>query len=338
MSQPTDIISLGHGSGGRLTHELVREVFRRHFGNPLLAAEGDAAVLPAGAGGLAVTTDAFVVTPLEFPGGDIGALAVHGSVNDLAVTGAVPQYLSAAFILEEGLPLALLNRIADSMGRAAAACGVSVVAGDTKVVERGHGDGVYIVTTGVGRMRPVAPAGPGAVHAGDAVLVTGPVGDHGATIAAVRSGMTLTELVSDTASLVPCVDALYQAGCTPRFLRDATRGGLVTVLAELCAQAPSVSVVLHEADLPVRAAVRTVCGMLGLDPLYLACEGRAVVVVPAGQARTALEALQSVPAGQDAAIVGELAARAPSPVVLTTRYGGTRLYDMLASEPLPRIC
>lgn len=338
MSEPTDIISLGHGSGGRLTHDLVRQVFRRHFGNPLLAAEGDAAVLTAGAGALAVTTDAFVVTPLEFPGGDIGALAVHGSLNDLAVAGALPQYLSAAFILEEGLPLALLNRIAGSMGRAAADCGVTVVAGDTKVVERGHGDGVYIVTTGVGRMRAAPPAGPGAVRAGDAVLVTGPVGDHGAAIAAVRSGMALAELVSDTGSLFPCVDALYQAGVAPRFMRDATRGGLVTVLAELCAQARDVSVMLQEADLPVRASVRTVCEMLGLDPLYLACEGRAVVVVPAGQAQTALAALQTVPAGQDSSIVGEVTARAPSPVVLATRYGGTRLYDMLASEPLPRIC
>ncbi len=330
------VVILGHGSGGRLTQNLVRDVFVRHFANPALEALGDAAALPAIDGRLAMSTDGFVVKPLFFPGGDIGSLAVNGTVNDLAVSGAMPLYLSAGFILEEGFLLADLERVAASMADAAARAGVMVVTGDTKVVERGHGDGVFVTTAGVGRLRADAP-GPKSVRPGDAVLVSGPVGDHGGVIAALRSGMELTGLGSDCAPVSALVEALYAAGVRPHFMRDPTRGGLATVLAELCGEA-SCSVRVRESDIPVRQAVRTVCEILGLDPYYLACEGRLVAVVPAGQAQAALEAMRRLPEGREAAVIGVVAPAGPGPVVLETAFGGTRLYDILASEQLPRIC
>lgn len=334
---PAKVVTLGHGSGGRLTGALVREVFLRHFADPALEALGDAAALEPIAGRLAMTTDAFVVKPLFFPGGDIGGIGVNGTVNDLAVSGAVPLHLSAAFILEEGLPLADLERIAASMAAAARRAGVRIVAGDTKVVERGHGDGVFVTTAGIGRLREDAPGGPRAVRVGDAILVSGPVGDHGAVIAALRSGMELEGLQSDCGPVAALVDALWRAGVRPSFMRDPTRGGLATVLAELAGEG-GVGVRLREADVPVREAVRGVGDILGLDPLYLACEGRLVAVVPAAQAEAGVAALRSLPEGEGAACIGEIAPAGPGPVVLETRYGGSRLYDLLASEQLPRIC
>jgi hydrogenase expression/formation protein HypE len=331
------VVTLGHGSGGRLTHELVLQVFLRHLKNPALETLSDAASLDAIGGRVAMTTDAFVVKPLFFPGGNIGGLAVNGTVNDLAVSGAVPLHLSAAFILEEGFPLADLERVAAAMAGAAKVAGVHVVTGDTKVVERGHGDGVFVTTAGIGRLREAAPPGARAVRPGDAVLVSGPVGDHGAVIAALRSGMELAGLESDCGSVARIVEALYQAGVRPRFMRDPTRGGLATVLAELGGES-GLTVRLHEADLPVRDAVRSVGEILGLDPLYLACEGRVVVVVPREQADAAVAAMRAVSEGSLAAAIGEIAPAGPGPVVLETRYGGTRLYDVLASEQLPRIC
>ena len=284
------------------------------------------------------STDGFVVSPLEFPGGDIGKLCVVGTLNDLAVAGAVPLWLSAAFILEEGLDLDRLDGIAASMGRTAAGAGVQIVTGDTKVVERGHGDGVYVVTTGVGRLRPEPPPGPTAACEGDAVIVSGSIGDHGAVIAALRMGLDVgAGLRSDCGPVFPLVDALYAAGVRPRFLRDPTRGGLVTVLAELAREARR-SVELDESALPVRPEVEGVCAILGLEPLYLACEGRLVAVVAPGDADCALAALRAGPDGAGAAIVGRIVPETTGPVVLRTRFGGARLYDTLAADPLPRIC
>ena len=334
---PRDVVTLGHGSGGKMTHALVRDVFMRRFSNPALVAMGDSAVLDAVGAKVAFTTDAFVVSPLFFTGGDIGKLAVCGTVNDLAVAGAVPLYLSAAFIVEEGLKIADLDLVAASMAEAATSAGVAIVAGVTKVVERGHGDGVFITTAGVGRMRQGAPEGPGSVRIGDAVVVSGPIGDHGAVIAAHRSGLALEGFGSDCGAVTGVVDAMYRAGIRPRFMRDPTRGGIATALAELAGQA-GVSVAIREADLPVRDGVRTVCEILGLDPLYLACEGRVVAVVGADDAEAAASAMREVDGGEGARAIGEISAPTSGPVVLRTRYGGTRLYDRLASEQLPRIC
>jgi len=331
------VVTLGHGSGGRLTAALVKDVFVRHFANATLEALGDAASLAAIDGRIALTTDSFVVKPLFFPGGDIGRLGVNGTVNDLCVSGAVPLYLSAAFILEEGFPLADLDRVAASMADAARIAEVKVVTGDTKVVERGHGDGVFVTTAGIGRLRDDAPAGARSVRAGDAVVVSGPVGDHGAVIAALRSGMELEGLKSDCGSVARLVEALWRAKVRPRFMRDPTRGVLATVLAELAGEG-QVSVRIREVDLPIRDSVRSVCDILGFDPLYLACEGRMVAVVPREQADAAVKALRELPEGQGAALIGEIVPAGPGPVVLETRYGGTRLYDILASEQLPRIC
>lgn len=332
-----DVITLGHGGGGLWTRDLVRDVFRRHLGNPALDAMGDAAVLPQVPAGLALTTDAFVVHPLFFPGGDIGSLSVFGTVNDLAVAGAVPLHLTAAFVLEEGLPIGDLDRIAASMAQAARQAGVQVVAGDTKVVERGHGDGVFIVTSGVGRMRAQAPAGAAAVRPGDAVLVSGPIGDHGAVIAARRMGLELSGgLQSDCGPVTALVDALYDAGVRPRFLRDPTRGGFATVLAEMAREAGACVEVVEEA-VPVREGVRAVCEILGLDPLYLACEGRVVAVVAPEDREAALEAWTTVSGGA-ARACGEVRERGPAPVLVRTWTGGLRVCDLLASDPLPRIC
>lgn len=331
------LVTLGHGSGGRLTQTLIREIFVRHLSNPALESLGDAAALAPVPGRLAFSTDGFVVSPLFFPGGDIGRLAINGTVNDLAVAGAQPLYLSASFIIEEGFGLEALERIAASMADAAKLAGVSVVTGDTKVVERGHGDGLFVTSAGIGRLREEATAGAKAVRPGDTVLVSGPIGDHGAVIGALRSGMELHGLESDCGPVAAIVSGLYEAGIRPRFMRDPTRGGLATVLAELAEEA-SISVRVREADLPVRDSVRSVCDLLGLDPLYLACEGRVVAVVPREQADKALSVMRGAPRGEGSMVIGEVTEPAVGPVVLETRYGGTRLYDILASEQLPRIC
>jgi len=262
-------IALGHGGGGRMTSDLIREVFLPALGNPRLEALGDAARLDPVPGGLAMTTDAFVVTPQDFPGGDIGALAVFGTVNDLAVSGARPVAISAAFILEEGLVRGDLERWVASMAQAARRCAVEVVTGDTKVVPRGQGDRAYVVTTGIGAVLPEAPPGPGSVREGDEVLVSGMVGDHGAVIAALRNGLDPGSLHSDCAPVWDLVEALLAAGVRPRFLRDPTRGGLGTVLGEM-GEASGLSVEVRDGDLPVRPEVAGLCDLLGLDPIFLA--------------------------------------------------------------------
>ena len=338
--QAHDSILLGHGSGGRLTADLIERVFLRGFGGATLARLEDQATLSlaGGRGRIAFTTDSFVVRPLFFPGGDIGTLAVHGTVNDLAVGGAVPRYLSAAFILEEGLPIADLVRIVASMRAACAEAGVELVTGDTKVVDRGKGDGVFITTTGIGLVPDGRALSAAAARPGDRILVSGPIGDHGVAILSVREGLEFeTELASDTAPLHELCAALLEVCPATRCMRDPTRGGLASALCELAA-ASRVGARLDEAAIPVRREVRAACELLGLDPLQVACEGRLVAIVPAADADRALAALRAHPRGRDAALIGEVVAEDPGVVVMTSRLGSTRMVTPLAGEQLPRIC
>lgn len=339
-----DHILLGHGSGGQLTADLIGRLFVPGFGNDVLGALEDQATVTLGAGNgvkaprLAFTTDAFVVRPLFFPGGDIGTLAVHGTVNDLAVGGATPLYLSAAFILEEGLPIADLKRIVASMRAACDEAGVALVTGDTKVVDKGKGDGVFITTSGIG----IVPEGRClSIHSarpGDRVLVSGTLGDHGIAIMSVREGLEFeTVLESDTAPLNGLTRALLDACPQTRCMRDPTRGGLSSALNEL-ALASRVGVTLDESAIPLRADVKGACEMLGLDPLYVANEGKLMAVVPPGDASRALDAMRSHPLGKNAAIVGEIVADHAGMVILRSRVGGDRVVTLLAGEQLPRIC
>ncbi|MET9294112.1 hydrogenase expression/formation protein HypE [Streptomyces sp. NPDC003077] len=332
-------ITLAHGAGGKATQTLIEAVFLEAFDNPMLAPLEDQAVCPAGGARLAFTTDSYVVSPLFFPGGDIGDLAVNGTVNDLAVSGARPLYLSAGFILEEGFPVVELTRIAGSMARAARAAGVRIVTGDTKVVERGKADGLYVTTAGVGVLEHRFVLGAGQARPGDAVLVSGPVGDHGTTVMLARGDLGIESgLTSDTAALTPLVAALLDAcGDGVRCLRDATRGGVATVLNEI-ARASEAAVVLEEAAVPVRAEVRGAAELLGIDPLYIACEGRMVVVVAAERADAALSALRAHPLGERAAVIGRMAPDPARLVLARTEFGGTRIVDVLIGDPLPRIC
>ncbi|GLW09270.1 hydrogenase expression/formation protein HypE [Microtetraspora sp. NBRC 13810] len=332
-------ITLAHGAGGRATRTLIDAVFLEAFGNPLLAPLEDGATLPLDGARAVFTTDSYVVSPLFFPGGDIGDLAVNGTVNDLAVCGARPLYLSAGFILEEGFPVADLRRITASMSAAARAAGVSIVTGDTKVVQRGKADGCYVTTSGVGLLeRPSAPSLT-AARPGDAVVVSGPIGDHGAAIMLARGEFGIESgLRSDTAPLHDVVATLLDA--VPgqvRTLRDATRGGVATILNEV-ATAARVAVVVEEDAVPVRPEVTGVCELLGIDPLYVACEGRFVAVVAGECAGRAVEALRGHPLGEDAAVIGTIKDDPPGLVLLRTAFGGTRIVDVLVGDPLPRIC
>jgi hydrogenase expression/formation protein HypE len=331
-------VTLAHGAGGKATHNLVEGLFLDAFRNPTLAALQDGAAVGVAGARLAFTTDSYVVSPLFFPGGDIGDLAVNGTVNDLAMCGARPLYLSAGFILEEGFPVADLRRVAASMAAAAARAGVQIVTGDTKVVQRGRADGCYVNTAGIGVLdRPVALS-PGAVRPGDAVIVSGPIGEHGVTVMLARGELDIeAEVASDTAPLHELVAALLDAGPAVRILRDATRGGVATVLNEV-AQAAGVAVVLDEAAVPVRPVVTGACELLGIDPLYVACEGRFVAVVDGALADDAVATLRRYPLGAGAAVVGRVTDRPPGLVLLRTAFGGTRIVDMLVGDPLPRIC
>lgn len=331
-------ITLAHGAGGSATHALIESVFVDAFRNPVLQELGDGAVLEAGTQRLAFTTDAFVITPLFFPGGDIGDLAVNGTVNDLAMCGARPVCLSASFILEEGFPIADLRRITASMAAAARRAGVRVVTGDTKVVQRGKADGCYVTTSGVGVTDRPGPLGPSRIRPGDAVIVSGPIGEHGVTIMIARGELDIeADLVSDTAPLHEPVAALLEAAPGVRVLRDATRGGVATVLNELAAAA-RLGVVVREAAIPVRPVVNGACELLGIDPLYVACEGRFVAVVANRDADAALAALRAHPLTAEAAVIGRVTADNPGMVLLDTAFGGTRVVDMLVGDPLPRIC
>lgn len=334
------LVQLGHGSGGRMSAELVRDLFLPAFGNEHLRQLGDGAVLPGtGQGRLVVSTDSFVVQPLEFPGGNIGDLAVHGTLNDVAMMGAAPRYLTAAFVLEEGLPLATLERVVRSMAAAARAAGVPIVTGDTKVVERGKADGLYVCTTGVGVVDDAFAPSPDRARAGDAVLVSGPIGRHGIAIMAARGGLDFeAEVESDTACLVPLVDRLRAAaGDGVRVLRDPTRGGVASTLNEIAA-ASHVGVALDEGAIDVPGPVDAACEMLGLDPLYVANEGVLVAVVAADRAAAALDALHSHPLGARASRAGRVVADHPGLVTLRTALGATRVVDMLPGDQLPRIC
>jgi hydrogenase expression/formation protein HypE len=318
---------------------LLKERFLPHFGNPTLDRLGDAAVVDVKAGRLAISTDTFVVRPLEFPGGNIGTLAVHGTLNDLAMMGATPRYLTAGFVLEEGLDFGVLDRILGEMSRAARAAGVPVITGDTKVVERGKADGAFINTTGVGEIDPAFAPAPDRAKAGDAVLVSGPIGRHGIAVMAVREGIAFeVEVESDTANLHPLVAALGAVvGDAVHVLRDPTRGGVASALNEI-AGAASVGVMLEEATLPIPGPVAAACEMLGFDPLYVANEGILVAIVDGAAADTALDALRGRPLGAAAARIGSVVETHPGIVALHTAIGGTRVVDMLPGDQLPRIC
>ena len=333
-----DIVQLAHGGGGILTSRLIDRLFVPAFGNPHLDSLGDGAVVTVGGTRLAFTTDSFVVKPIFFPGGDIGSLSVHGTVNDLAMCGAEPLDLSAGLVIEEGFSMSDLERVVAAMAGACAEVGVSVVTGDTKVVDRGKGDGIYVNTSGVGRVREGVSVGPARATAGDAVLVSGPVGDHGIAVMAAREGIDLeTELVSDSAPVVAPVGALLEAVPDTHVLRDPTRGGLATALGEV-AVASKVGIRLEESHIPVRDEVRGACELLGFDPLYVACEGRFLAVVPGERTEEALAAVRSQAGGEEARVIGRVGAEDPGRLVLRTRIGSHRLLERLSGEQLPRIC
>jgi hydrogenase expression/formation protein HypE len=331
-----EFITLAHGNGGRFMRELIEALFARHLANPHLNVRADAVTLPHAAQDIVMTTDGFTVQPLEFPGGDIGALAVHGTVNDLAVAGAEPRYLTLNAFIEEGLPVAQLDRIVASLAGAAREAGVQVVAGDTKVLRRGEGGGLYLATTGVGLRASRNALTLDAVRDGDAILVSGPVGDHGIAVMLAREQFGLRgDLRSDSACVLPLTRALWDSPDL-RFMRDPTRGGLATVAHEI-AQAAGLEVALDQPAIPLREPVVSVCEMLGYDPLYLACEGRVVAVVAPDAADAALAAWRALPQGRDAAIIGRLRAGRPH-VILRTEFGGERILEELEDDPLPRIC
>jgi len=333
-----DRITMSHGAGGKATQSLIEAIFLDAFRNPQLEPLEDAARLDVGSARLALTTDSYVVSPLFFPGGNIGDLAVNGTVNDLAVSGATPLYLSAGFILEEGFAVEDLTAITVSMQAAAQAAGVQIVTGDTKVVQMGKADGCYINTAGVGLIEPGVELGVANARPGDAIIVSGPIGDHGVTILLARGELDIeADLVSDTAPLNGLVSALLAATSGVRALRDATRGGVATILNEI-AKAADVGVLVDESAIPVRAEVRGAAELLGIDPMYVACEGRMVAVVDPAQADTALAALRGHEGGERAAVIGHVIADPAGIVQLRTAFGGTRIVDLLVGDPLPRIC
>src|SRR5271157_3849701 len=332
-------IVMGHGGGGKLGNEFVEHLFLPAFRNSVLENLGDAAVLELAGGRLAMSTDSFVVQPLFFPGGSIGELAVNGTVNDLAVSGAEPRFLSASFILEEGLPLAQLAAIVTGMAEAAAIAGVQIVTGDTKVVERGHGDGCYINTAGIGILRAGIQVGPHRAQPGDAILVSGTIGDHGMAIMSVREGLEFeSQIRSDCAALNGVIaEVLDAAGAAVHAMRDPTRGGLASTLNEI-AQASGVGIAIDEARLPVRAEVQSACELLGFDPVYVANEGKAVFFVAPEAADRVLEILRAHPLGKDAARIGHVTAEHKHMLVARTGMGANRVIPTMLGEQLPRIC
>ncbi|MBF1163736.1 MAG: hydrogenase expression/formation protein HypE [Dechloromonas agitata] len=335
----TGQIDMAHGSGGRAMAQLIEELFAKHLGNEYLAQGDDGALLPhPGEGRLVMATDSHVVSPLFFPGGDIGCLSVHGTINDVAVMGAEPLYLSAGFIIEEGFKFANLARIVQSMAEAAKAAGVPVVTGDTKVVERGKGDGVFITTTGVGVVRPGNELSGRNAQPGDVILVSGTLGDHGMAIMAERESLGFeSPIVSDSAALHGLIAAMRASGAAIRVLRDPTRGGLATTLNEIAKQS-GVGMMLQEKALPVKPAVEAACEFLGLDPLYVANEGKLVAICAEADAESLLATMQAHPLGGDAAIIGSVHADDHHFVQMTTAFGGRRIVDWLSGEQLPRIC
>jgi hydrogenase expression/formation protein HypE len=332
------VVDMTHGSGGRAMAQLIEELFHKHFDNELLRQANDQAAFNVEAGRMVMSTDAHVISPLFFPGGDIGSLAVHGTINDVAMAGARPLYLSASFILEEGFPLAELEKIVASMGQAAAKANVPVVTGDTKVVERGKGDGVYITTTGVG----IVPAGVNIsgdrARPGDVILLSGTIGDHGVAIMSSRENLEFTTRIkSDSAALHELIADMVNAVPDIHCLRDPTRGGLATTLNELAYQS-GVGMKLQESAIPVRAAVAAACELLGLDPLYVANEGKLICICAEQDASQLLEVMRQHPLGKKSAIIGSVYEDVHGFVQMETTFGGQRVVDWLVGEPLPRIC
>ena len=332
-------IVMGHGGGGKLSAELIEHLFLPAFRNDALANLGDASIVPLTGTRLAFSTDSFVVRPLFFPGGSIGDLAVNGTVNDLAVSGARPLYLSVGMILEEGFAIASLARIVDDMAKAARSAGVQIITGDTKVVERGHGDGCYINTSGVGLVTHAHEIGPARVQVGDIVIVSGTIGDHGTAVMSVREGLEFqTTILSDTAALNVLVEQVLQAGnAAVHVMRDPTRGGIASSLNEI-ATASKVGVVLEEKSLPVRAEVRAACDLLGLDPVYVANEGKVLVFVAEERAEAVFKAMRDHPLGHDSTIIGKVVEQHPGMVIARTAIGASRVIPMQIGEQLPRIC
>lgn len=341
-SRPLDIkhgrVDMSHGSGGRAMVQLIEELFAAALGNEYLAQGNDGALLPRAQGRLVMATDSHVVSPLFFAGGDIGCLAVHGTINDVAVMGAQPLYLAASFILEEGFPLADLQRIVVSMAQAAKVAGVPIVTGDTKVVERGKGDGVFITTTGIGVAREGVTLSGDLAQPGDKILLSGTIGDHGMAILSQREGMSFdAPIVSDTAALHGLIAAMLDSGARIRVLRDPTRGGLATTLNEIARQS-GVGMMLHESAIPVNAPVAAACEFLGLDPLYVANEGKLVAICAPQDAERLLDVMRDQALGQQAVIIGDVLEDAHHFVQMTTKLGGRRMVDWLTGEQLPRIC
>jgi len=336
--QDYPLVLAAHGGGGRLMRDLIRRMFVSAFDDEALSKDHDGAVLPAAEGRLAMTTDSYVVSPLFFPGGDIGSLAVHGTVNDLAMCGAIPKYLSAGFILEEGLPMEDLWRVVVSMRDAATAAGVRIVTGDTKVVERGSGDGVYINTAGVGVITHDLVVGPASIRPGDAVIVSGDIGRHGVAIMAVREGLAFeSEVESDSASVAHVAAGLLDAGLAVHCMRDLTRGGIGSALIEI-AETAGRGVHIQETEVPVDAQVEGCCELLGLDPLFVANEGRFVAFVPESEASRALEIMQAHAVSSGARVIGCVTGETRGLVTMTSRIGTRRVLDMFSGEQLPRIC
>lgn len=334
-----DVVTLAHGAGGKSSAALTDAVFMEAFRNEALEQLGDAALLTLPSGErLAFSTDSYVVQPIRFPGGSIGHLAVHGTVNDLAVSGAVPQWISAGFVIEEGLPVEVLREIVADMQEAAERAGVTIVTGDTKVVPKGAADQLFINTAGVGVIPPGRRLGPDLVRPGDRVVVSGPMGDHGMAVMLARGGLDIeADISSDTAALDRVVADLLEVAPATRWMRDATRGGVGTVCNEL-ARAANVGVLLEEERLPVRPVVLGACDLLGIDPLYVANEGRLVAIVPADEADAAVAAMREHTVAAGAVVIGEVVEQPPGVVALRTPFGGTRIVDMLVGDPLPRIC
>lgn len=330
-------ITLAHGNGGYFMRQLIAEIFAQHLANPLLDTQADAVSMPWNSPELCITTDGFSVQPLEFPGGSIGSLAVYGTTNDLAVAGATPLYLTLNAFIEEGLEVQLLDRLIQNLATAANTLGVKVVAGDTKVLPRGQGGGLYLATTGIG-VRACPPLSMSHIQPGDCVLVSGPVGDHGISVLLARQQFGFKgELLSDCGSVLAYTQALCAHYPLVRFMRDPTRGGLATVAHEI-SQATGHAVRLYQPQIPIRDTVQSVCDMLGYDPLYLACEGRVVAVVDPALAQPALAEWRQLPGGSQAALIGIIEAADSPRVILQTALGGERLLDELEDDPLPRIC
>ena len=338
--QHKDTIVMGHGSGGKMTHDLINLVFRKYFSNAILDAGNDFAnvQIPDGNGRLSISTDAHIVSPIIFPGGDIGKLAICGTVNDMAMSGAVPLYNTASFILEEGLPIATLEQIAQSMQEVAQEAGIQIVAGDTKVVEKGKGDGIFISTTGIGWIPDGREIRGDLAQPGDRIIISGTLGDHGIAVLAARGDLGLTTSVqSDVAPLNHLIQTVINAAPQTHVLRDPTRGGLATTLNEIALQS-KVGIQLSEETIPVQNEVQSASELLGFDPLYIANEGKLIVIVPEAEVEAVLSAMKNTKYGENCCLIGEVVEKYPGRVFMKTTLGTTRILDMMAGEMLPRIC